>query len=933
MRNTALLATLCIAVLVTTTQPHQGFCAAAMPNKASVELKTQQARFDCVHYDLQGSQLQKQRPNEQAHDSAAPLRPPRMTELSPGKKIILGQTTQNDITFTKTHDLTATISDTREVTATPSLTATISDTREVTATPSLTATISDTREVTATPSLTATISDTREVTVTPSVSVVLTATRSDPLMVTPTLTLSGESTKTLALSHTVSKLVSQTVSHTGEVPSVSVSETVAVVSMTAEETLTSTVSLVPTEAETASVSLSLSGTPSIVVCPDAVPSSSALNVPATLASVRDGFRVMARVDGKIMTSLLVSGDDETVGGELQEGVNVSNVLVTCTDRDVGRVSRRGCRYFLSTLQRTVRLSRYDDGTFEVVWPPLPGYYISLPEFLNIGVPVEEALGCHVARASLQLRGEPPLSPQMNAEVAAEELPFYPLMAIAVDPMEQPAFVSVSGQVGTVVGMLSLLGAPFGVVGLNYVTVLSMMPCTPDATRRILSSFRSLSLTTIEDSFFGVLVGNLILGVAVLLVHTLVMVVAKLMRHLILSVAASRCWYPGFSLLVLVNLYVGTSFASMQGFSSNDGSTLALSVVMFVVFVCGTPVALVVCMIKVKSTFYPIRTVPAAPRRKDGRCLAVVANTWMVRVRGIWLPSAVTNRFVVLLMNLQRDRATWVTLWLWAPLVVAVIAAFPVISAAGCIAANAALTLGHLILFILVVVFRPLISPLDNGYYLTVMLVSMCILACNIALLLQPDNASALAAVCGAAIVAVLMFIVFVILKVVQLIVFCGKKWLDADVRSTPPRRHGVLNQSASLGASPDQQQQQQQQGEEEVEVELGETGEPLPLRVRPVMAPRVRTMVGRVVDVRPDERILPGQQLPQRLVDGLMTDNATAAGELAGPPVLPLQERPSSLLHRSQRGSWPSLDSISFVTLDAENADASRRDDTDEGSR
>ncbi|RNC50580.1 hypothetical protein TcCL_ESM12367, partial [Trypanosoma cruzi] len=154
-------------------------------------------------------------------------------------------------------------------------------------------------------------------------------------------------------------------------------------------------------------------------------------------------------------------------------------------------------------------------------------------------------------------------------------------------------------------MFSLLGAPFGVPGINYVTVLSMMHCTPDATRRALGYYRSISVATIEDSFYGVMIGNLIIIGGVLLVHFLVILSLKWKGKGSWTRTAERCFFPGIPLLFLVNLFVGTSFASMQELSSKVGFTLVLSIVMLLLFVGGLIVVLCVSMAKARLTFYPI----------------------------------------------------------------------------------------------------------------------------------------------------------------------------------------------------------------------------------------------------------------------------------------------------------------------------------------
>ncbi|RNC30940.1 hypothetical protein TcCL_Unassigned06541, partial [Trypanosoma cruzi] len=289
------------------------------------------------------------------------------------------------------------------------------------------------------------------------------------------------------------------------------------------------------------------------------------------------------------------------------------------------------------------------------------------------------------------------------------------------------------------------------------------------TRRALGYYRSISVATIEDSFYGVMIGNLIIIGGVLLVHFLVILSLKWKGKGSWTRTAERCFFPGIPLLFLVNLFVGTSFASMQELSSKVGFTLVLSIVMLLLFVGGLIVVLCVSMAKARLTFYPILSLEGTTLLSKNSCISMVAAGWLLRVGGFWLPATVANGFFLLLMNLRRSRVVWVTLWLWAPLVVAVFAALPAQTAAGCIAIHVVLILCHLIFFGAVAVFRPLISPLDNGYYLLVVLVSVWLLAADTELLLHPDNEPALFAACTAAIVAIAAFFLYIVLKTLQVI--------------------------------------------------------------------------------------------------------------------------------------------------------------------
>ncbi|RNF14231.1 hypothetical protein TcG_07838 [Trypanosoma cruzi] len=569
------------------------------------------------------------------------------------------------------------------------------------------------------------------------------------------------------------------------------------------------------------------------------------------------------------------------------------------------MSRRGCTHFLSSIRSGVQVMRDELGLFQFSFSPIKDFYINVNEAIEFSAPVDEVLGCRMPPPSLSdhaqryylLRG------------GERKVPLYPLISVAVSSVTQPVYAGGAGEAGRVTAMFSLLGAPFGVPGINYVTVLSMMHCTPDATRRALGYYRGISVATIEDSFYGVMIGNLIITCGVLLVHFFVILSLKWKCKGSWTRTAERCFFPGIPLLFLVNLFVGTSFASLQGLSSKVGSTLVLSIVMLLLFVGGLIVVLCVSMAKARLTFYPILSLEGTTLLSKNSFMSMLAAGWLLRVGGFWLPATVANGFFLLLMNLRRSRVVWVTLWLWAPLVVAVFAALPAQTAAGCIAIHVVLILCHLIFFGAVAVFRPLISPLDNGYYLLVVLVSVWLLAADTELLLHPDNEPALFAACTAAIVAIAAFFVYIVLKTLQVIAFARRKWAGADVRGAAGTRYREPNQTALFNLPTG--------GQKQPEMSPSSSSTAPPAAGPPLVVPHVQNLVERTVGGDPRDRILPGQQLSTVLLNELTTDNAVVALEFAR-PVVPLRDtRTGGATQRAAFPRWSSFGSLSLDSLES----------------
>ncbi|RNC31380.1 hypothetical protein TcCL_Unassigned06096, partial [Trypanosoma cruzi] len=139
----------------------------------------------------------------------------------------------------------------------------------------------------------------------------------------------------------------------------------------------------------------------------------------------------------------------------------------------------------------------------------------------------------------------------------------------------------------------------------------------------------------------------------------------------------------------------------------------------------------------------------------------------------------------------------------------------------------------------VAVFRPLISPLDNGYYLLVVLVSVWLLAADIELLLHPDNEPALFAACTAAIVAIVAFFVYIVLKTLQVIAFARRKWAGADVRGAAGTRYREPNQTALFNLPTG--------GQKQPEMSPSSSSTATPAAGPPLVVPHVQNLVERTV--------------------------------------------------------------------------------------
>ncbi|EKF26321.1 hypothetical protein MOQ_009991, partial [Trypanosoma cruzi marinkellei] len=215
----------------------------------------------------------------------------------------------------------------------------------------------------------------------------------------------------------------------------------------------------------------------------------------------------------------------------------------------------------------------------------------------------------------------------------------------------------------------------------------------------------------------------------------------------------------------------------------------------------------------------------------------------------------------------------------------------------------------LIFFGAVAVFRPLISPLDNGYYLIVVLVSVWLLAADTELLLHPDNEPALLAACTAAIVAIVAFFSYVVLKTLQVIAFARRKWAGADVRGAAGTRYREPNQTALFNVP--------KGGQKLPEMSPSSSSTAPPAAGPPLVVPHVQNLVERTVGGDPHDRILPGQQLSTVFLNELTTDNAVVALEFAR-PVVPLRDtRAGGVTQRAAFPRWSSFGSLSLDSLES----------------
>jgi hypothetical protein len=320
--------------------------------------------------------------------------------------------------------------------------------------------------------------------------------------------------------------------------------------------------------------------------------------------------------------------------------------------------------------------------------------------------------------------------------------------------DENAFLASAQQVVTPIVAVMTAASPFAAPDLQALIMISMMPCSNSYQRRTFAMFRALSVFTLDDSYEGVLWGNLIANLGGFGLHFAVVVVAMVAKKITLAEATLFARFPSVCLQVLWQLtYASNAFASIQLLSDDTGTvgggSRALAAGMLIVFCVGVPGAMMFYILRKVEAWYQIYEFHKW-RRSDTGLRVRLLSTWLLPV-GRWEPEDVRRRLGPMVTLQCRPEFYWPLLPVVSPLLVALFSLVRNQSERVCVWVYLVLAALHVVLLLIIVLCKPLRSMIEDWFAAAAYIITTLYLVCSAINLAYPP-VSAIATLLGVVVV-------------------------------------------------------------------------------------------------------------------------------------------------------------------------------------
>lgn len=368
-------------------------------------------------------------------------------------------------------------------------------------------------------------------------------------------------------------------------------------------------------------------------------------------------------------------------------------------------------------------------------------------------------------------------------------------------------------VGLVTAASGLAIAPGGaVVDQQGSAVVGLLACADPYERKMLGNYRLLAPTALSESFMGVVLGNIALLSAVTMAHFLIVICFWKLRGVErFSGACASLRFPSLPFRVLIMLFQGTAFASVQLASrqyDDDGAVVPLPQRIFggamafvtIVVVPAAIVTFVHCTITCEFGLYHYAKVERLRRFPLALVqFALPSGRW-------WQPAHMRKLFGALFSAYQRREKLWVTSVLWSAIILAVGSAFRPSSTWLCEVQMYALAACQVLFATITAVLRPHRSAAANMLSVISTMTLATILAGSAAGVANPRNEIAKSCIAGAAQVQMIVSVVRVLhaalVWAVERTILRGAV-LDTVFSWTPPEAKDMSTASTSRNVDED----------------------------------------------------------------------------------------------------------------------------------
>jgi hypothetical protein len=364
-------------------------------------------------------------------------------------------------------------------------------------------------------------------------------------------------------------------------------------------------------------------------------------------------------------------------------------------------------------------------------PPLPDFAIYSTEVVRVKIPLSFlTLGELCDRRD----GGNKTTPANAAPTEAVWITY-----VAVTPSGD-GYLSSAQQVLTPFAAAMTAAAPFASPDLQTIMVLSMMPCASSYQRRTFAMFRALSVFTLDDTYEGVLWGNLIANVCGFGLHAVVVGLVSLVRKVSLGQATLIARFPSVYFQLLWQLtFASNAFASIQLLTDTTGgvgsSSKALAGCILATFCILIPLGIVGYVLRFVEASY-FRYEYHKWRRGETGLRVRLLSTILLPI-GRWEPQEVRRRLGPLVTLQCRPEFCWILLPVVSPALVAILSSIRGLSDTQCLWVYIILVLLHAALMIVIVLLKPLRSMIEDWFAAGGYGITMLYLVCTVMNLMHP----------------------------------------------------------------------------------------------------------------------------------------------------------------------------------------------------
>jgi hypothetical protein len=300
-------------------------------------------------------------------------------------------------------------------------------------------------------------------------------------------------------------------------------------------------------------------------------------------------------------------------------------------------------------------------------------------------------------------------------------PDRPLPIALITIIATPDPVAVAVQVAATVATATALSSGMAIGGATAagdaqsLALLAMMSCAQPVEKAMTANRRLLSPLAIGNELEGMIVGNMILVVPIVLLQLVLVLVIKRVRKQAWLSVSSVVRFPAMTVMAALLTQQGTGAAALQlAFYRSNTDSIVLGVVASL-YCLGLPLVLMAVTLRhVSASYheYDYGSLVKDPAQLTAKKLWLYRLRWLLPC-GRWGPAEVRKAYGPLFSGLDRSERLWTTQPTWAAMVMIIGSSIRPGSQAGCVQQFGWIASFQFLMVAVTLIFRPMRSIVAN----------------------------------------------------------------------------------------------------------------------------------------------------------------------------------------------------------------------------